>query len=340
MVLHFIVFFPALVTIKKIDWEDFIFNHFILVTINFLLFYVVAFYIMPVMDNFRKRWFVVLIASLLLAVLFTYLRFRVEMYRTDYLAAGNDTIPGASIPVDYGFFGSLFGVYLQLHILTNVSIVVVAFAYRLLLLWFQQNKIRTELENQKLHAELSFLKMQINPHFLFNALNNIYSLAVTENSKKTGGSILKLSELIRYMLYEKEDNESKVSLQKEIHYINNYLDLEKLRHPGDIHVNFYIEGEADEKRIAPLLLFPIIENAFKHGILTEKNKPVNISLNISEHSMKFSISNFKNVYQKPEVGGIGLQNVKKRLDLIYGPNYKLDIHEDEQRFTTDLQLPL
>ena len=332
MVLHFIVFFPALIN-SKIVWEAFIFDHVILVTTNFLLFYVVAFYIMPLMGNFRKKWFAVLIASLLLAVLFTYFRFRIEIYRADYLV-------GKPLPGDYDFFGNRFGSYFQLNVLTNVSLVVIAFAYRLLLVWFQQDKIRAELENQKLQAELSFLRMQVNPHFLFNALNNIYSLAVIEGSKRTSDSIMKLSEVIRYMLYEKEDSESKVSLMKEIHYINSYMDLENLRHPGDVHVNFSIEGEVDGKRIAPLLLIPLIENAFKHGTITGKDKSVNIRLKISGHTMNFSISNYKHGNQKPDVGGIGLQNVKKRLDLIYGASYQMDIREDEQRFAVNLQLPL
>src|SRR5437764_6663610 len=178
--------------------------------------------------------------------------------------------------------------------------------------------------------------MQINRHFLFNALNNIYSLAVIEDSKRTGGSILKLSELLRYMLYEKEDNESKVSLDREIHYINSFIELEKLRHEGGIYVNFSIEGEVDGKRIAPLLLSPLIENAFKHGILTEKNKPVNIDLKISDQNLQFSISNFKSTYEKANIGGIGLVNVKKRLDLLYGKKYNLDIQQTEDRFSVDL----
>jgi LytS/YehU family sensor histidine kinase len=182
--------------------------------------------------------------------------------------------------------------------------------------------------------------MQVNPHFLFNALNNIYSLAVIEDSKMTGNSILKLSDLLRYMLYEKEDTESKVSLDREIDHINSYIDLEKLRHLGQMYVNFSIEGDVNGKRIVPLLLFPLLENAFKHGILTEKDKPVSIDLKITDRHLEFAISNFKNNYQKDTVGGIGLQNVKKRLDLIYGEAYKFDIDQGEDRFTVNLLLPL
>ena len=239
-----------------------------------------------------------------------------------------------------GFFSYRFRGYSQLHVLTNVSVVVVAFAYRLLLLWFQQEKIRKELENEKLQAELSFLKMQVNPHFLFNALNNIYSLSVMEKSNKTGQSIMKLSELMRYVLYEKEDAENRVSLDKEIRHINSYIDLEKLRHAGDIYINFSIEGETSDKRIAPLLLFPLIENACKHGVLSDLQKPVTINLKITDHQLHFTIDNYINAYQKDSVGGIGIQNVQKRLGLLYGNKYSFQVNHTGDKFFVNLHLPL
>ena len=244
------------------------------------------------------------------------------------------------LPESLGIFSYRFGNYFNRQILTNVSVVVVAFAYRLLLLWFQQEKLRKELENQKLKAELSFLKLQVNPHFLFNALNNIYSLSVMEKSTKTGQSVMKLSELMRYVLYEKEDAQNRVSLDKEIRHINSYIDLEKLRHPGDVYINFSIEGEINGKRIVPLLLFPLIENACKHGILSDAQKPVDINLKVTDHQLNFSIENTINSYQKDDVGGIGLPNVHKRLDLLYGKKYTLDVSKAADRFIVNLQLPL
>ena len=294
------------------------------------------------MDAFKKKWFWMVIAALVLAIAFTYLRFRVEMYHADR-AMRNTAFAKfirRSPHESYAFFSYRFRTYFQINILTNVSIVVVAFAYRLLLIWLQQEKIRAELQNQKLRAELSFLKMQVNPHFLFNALNNIYSLSVIENTKRTSSSILKLSELMRYMLYEKEDAENKVSLDKEINHINSYIDLEKLRYGQDIHVDFSIEGNVNGKRVAPLLLFPLIENAFKHGVLTEKEKPLTIELNITNDQLKFRIENFNNHYQKDKAGGIGIQNVKKRLDLIYGGNYQLDVDHTKLKYIVNLNLPL
>jgi len=344
LVLHFIAFLPTLVNMKlSAIWESFLFNHLVLVTINFLLFYIVAFYIMPGMATLQQKWLWLVASSLLLAIIFTYLKFRLETSFTEYLMNKNpmfNKFPRKPVSGSAGIFSYRFRSYFDRQILTNVSVVVVAFAYRLLLLWFQQEKIRKELENQKLQAELSFLKLQVNPHFLFNALNNIYSLSVMEKSNKTGQSIMKLSDLMRYVLYEKEDAENRVSLDKEIRHINSYIDLEKLRHPGDVYINFSIEGDTNGKRIVPLLLFPLIENACKHGILTDAQKPVDINLKVTDHQLNFSIENSINSYQKDEVGGIGLPNVQKRLDLLYGKKYSLDVSKAANRFIVNLQLPL
>ncbi len=295
------------------------------------------------MATLQQKWLWLVASSLLLAIIVTYLKFRLQAYFTEYLMNKNqmfNKFPRKASTDSLGFFSYRFRSYFQLHILTNVSVVIVAFAYRLLLLWFQQEKIRKELENQKLQAELSFLKMQVNPHFLFNALNNIYSLSVMEKSNKTGQSIMKLSELMRYVLYEKEDAENRVSLDKEIRHINSYIDLEKLRHPGDVYINFSIEGDTNGKRIVPLLLFPLIENACKHGILTDAQKPVDINLKVADHQLNFSIENSINSYHKDEVGGVGIPNVQKRLDLLYGKKYSLDVSKTTNRFIVNLQLPL
>jgi two-component system LytT family sensor kinase len=171
-------------------------------------------------------------------------------------------------------------------------------------------------------------------------LNNIYSLTVIEKSKKAGDSVLKLSEMMRYVLYEQEDEENKVSLDTEIKQLNNYIDLERLRHTGDLNMRFSVEGDTAGKRIAPLLLFPLLENAFKHGILSDPQKPLLIDLKIDGQQLIFTIQNFKNNYQKDKAGGIGLHNVKKRLELLYNNNYSFTTREDEHEFFVELKLPL
>lgn len=343
LALHFIAFLPTFVNITIIQWESFAFAHFLIPTLSFLLFYIVAFFIIPKMATLEKRWFWIVAASMILAIILTYLKFRLQTYMNEYLLDKStmfNKFPRRIATDSLGPFSYRFRSYFQLNILTNVSVVVVAFAYRLLLLWFQQEKLRKELENQKLKAELSFLKMQVNPHFLFNALNNIYSLAVMEKSKKTGESIMKLSDLMRYVLYEKEDEENKVSLEKEIRHINSYIDLEKLRHLGDVNINFSIEGSINGKRVAPLLLFPLIENACKHGILTDTQKPVDIHLKTNDQHLDFTIENYINTYEKDKTGGIGIQNVQKRLELLYGKKYSLDVNQNGEKFIVHLHLPL
>jgi LytS/YehU family sensor histidine kinase len=271
-----------------------------------------------------------------------YLKFRLEAWRMDKLFTSKFMVgPSHAKPVkeELNFFSYRFRTYFQSNVLYNISIVIIAFAYRIYVNWMHQEKISKDLENQRLKAELSFLKMQINPHFLFNALNNIYSLIVIDHSERAGNSIMKLSEIMRYVLYEKEDAAHKVSLDKEINQLNNYIDLERLRHGDNMHFNFSVEGEIIDKRIAPLLLFPILENAFKHGLLSDPEKPVTAELKV-DNQIHFLVRNFKTNYCKDGVGGIGVKNVSKRLDLIYNDRYTFDIQETENEFIVSLALPL
>lgn len=151
---------------------------------------------------------------------------------------------------------------------------------------------------------------------------------------------MKLSELIRYMLYEKEDEQYKVSLDKEINHINSFIDLQKLRHDGDTHIQFSIEGYTGDKKVPPLLLFPLIENSFKHGILQDAEKPVCIQLKVTGNQLIFAISNYKNNYLKDHTGGIGLANVRKRLSLLYPDQHVFTIAQAEDNFSVELKLPL
>jgi len=344
IVLYFLSYLPTLLNSSRILWEGVLHHYVVMASINFVLFYLVAFYLLPRIGIKEKRWIWLTAICIVLVLAFTFLKFRVENYRAERLMEQTmfKTTPSKKIAskASLSFFSYQFRIYLQTNIYTTLSIIFIAFAYRLMMAWWLQEKIRKDLENQKLQAELSFLKMQVNPHFLFNALNNIYSLAVLEKSRKTGDSIMKLSELMRYVLYEKEDEQHRVSLDKEIRHINSYIDLEKLRHAGDIYIDFSIEGEVNGKRVAPLLLFPLIENACKHGILTDPEKPVNIQLKIMDHQLHFAIENYVNTYFKDKVGGIGLQNVKKRLELLYNKNCSFEVSKTDDRFIVNLQLPL
>jgi two-component system, LytTR family, sensor kinase len=203
--------------------------------------------------------------------------------------------------------------------------------------WFVNEKIKTTLENEKLSAELAFLKSQINPHFLFNTLNNIYSLAY-QQSDKTPAAILKLSEIMRYMLYE--SNDDKVDLSKEIRYLENYIELQRLRFKNQTFVNLKICGDAGNQKLMPLVLISFVENAFKHGVADDESHPINISISIEPFRLKFTVDNKVNNLNKDETGGIGLINVKRRLDLFYKDHYKLIVNNELGIHSSELVLDL
>lgn len=323
------------------NWSYFLFTYGLLGSINFLLFYLMAFFIIPKLFVQQKKISALALTCITAAALFTFIKYKVEVWNFTlrFEEAKRTAVPVNAFPT-LPLRPPRFLSYFRTYIWFNFIIIIIAFAYQLALVWFKNEKIRKELENQKLQAELSFLKMQINPHFLFNALNNIYSLAVLEKTKRTGDNIMKLSELIRYMLYEKEDEQYRVSLDKEISHINSFIDLQKLRHEGDIYIQFSIEGYTPDKKIPPLLLFPLIENSCKHGVLHDCHKPVIIQLTIADNQLAFSIHNYKNNYLKDQTGGIGLVNVRKRLALLYPGSHNFALHETEQDFSVELQLPL
>lgn len=205
--------------------------------------------------------------------------------------------------------------------------------------WFINEKVRKNLENEKLSAELAFLKSQINPHFLFNSLNNIYSLAY-QRSEMTPEAILKLSEIMRYML--QESNEVRVELSKEIRYLENYIELQKLRFKANAHVEMIILGEDDHMRqsIVPLILIAFVENAFKHGVASDPENPIRIAILVEKGRLEFTVTNKKSDQNKDEASGIGLNNVKRRLDLLYQGEYKLEIREKEKIYSCKLVLNL
>lgn len=204
-----------------------------------------------------------------------------------------------------------------------------------LLVNIQQKK---ELENEQLNAELSFLKAQINPHFLFNTLNGIYSLAHSR-SELTEQSILKLSQLLRYVLYDTSNE--KIPLSKDLDYINNYIYLQKLRLSKSITINYEILGEHTQLLIAPLLLINFIENAFKHGISYSGNSTVDIKIAIAGHYLTLTVrNNITNNQQVDNRSGIGLINTKRRLDLLYPGKYTLDIKNDNQNYIVHLKIEL
>lgn len=228
---------------------------------------------------------------------------------------------------------------------TDMSVLFSIFAiYWLFTTLFKLSKSWYQLqqhERNKLQFELNSLKMQINPHFLFNSLNSVYALARTKNDK-TPEVVLGLSELMRYMIYEVTDD--LVPLPKEIEAIEHYLDLQKLRVADGRNIKFEIEGDSSEILIAPLLFFPLIENSFKHGLTGSKKKGfVHLKIKIENRQVTFDIKNDKGLVdevEKGKYGGIGLENVRKRLALIYGAQADFSIKQDHETFTAKIIIKL
>lgn len=224
----------------------------------------------------------------------------------------------------------------ELYVITFVTAIKITFDF------LKEHQRVAKLERAQLETELLFLKTQISPHFFFNTLNNIYSLAV-ENSKKTPKIILKLSELMRYLLYETRSKRQ--SLENEILCIQNYLDLERVRHSDELEVDMSISGDIQDKEIAPILLLSFIENAFKHGVHKNIGEiKIDIDFTIRKDFLYFTITNPmpKETEHKDSINqsnGIGLENVKKRLELGYNKNdYKLIIRNKNNMFIVKLKI--
>lgn len=191
-----------------------------------------------------------------------------------------------------------------------------------------------ELALQSRQSELSFLRSQVNPHFLFNSLNNIYAL-VYERSTQSLPAIAGLSELLRYMLY---DNKEKVPLEKELEYIRKYIELQKLRFDHPIKTDLQVSGPAEDIQVPPLLLIPFIENAFKHGDFSANGQGFTAVVRCTATALYFYCHNTKGKGEKDAGGGIGLTNIKRRLQLLYPGKHALDIQDDKNTFTVNVEL--
>jgi sensor histidine kinase YesM len=194
-------------------------------------------------------------------------------------------------------------------------------------------------EKEKVNAELAFLKAQINPHFLFNTLNNIYSMAIVKN-EKTPFAIEMFSNLMRFVIFETQHDY--VPLSVKIEYINTYIELQKLRLSSSVTVNYKISGNAGSLQIAPLIMMPFIENAFKFGVSTEKESVITIKIDILDDELNFYASNSKNHSMERENGPsqLGIGTTIKRLQLIYPGRHTLKINENDQEYNVELNLHL
>ncbi|NOT92931.1 sensor histidine kinase [Ferruginibacter sp.] len=235
------------------------------------------------------------------------------------------------------FEGTTIGYYIYDNIYYGGLLIIMS-----ILFWILDDNIKSQKEKyllleEKKTAQLAFLKNQVNPHFIFNTLNNIYSL-VSSKSDKALPSIEKLSHLMRYMY--KDSDAEQVSLQREIEYINSFIELQTIRLSNKDSIHYSFEGNITQQTIAPLLLIPFIENMFKHGILNNPDKPLQIKINVQENKLTLSTSNCINNNSKDNSSGIGLNNVKRRLELLYPDQHILQLQQDENMYHCNLQINL
>ncbi len=245
-----------------------------------------------------------------------------------------------------GFTGGTGFMYTTRYVVqvvtTNLFIVIFLAMIRFAVDWFEFEARQKSVENERLTAELNFLKAQINPHFLFNTLNNLYYLAYSKSSKTTE-VIAKLSQMMRYMIYD--SNYPLVPLSKEIEYMENYISLERLRLNEQIPITFEVRGgNAGDFLITPLIFITFLENAFKHGV--SNNNPqawVRVSIELRADECVYCVENSKIPSVKPEAGqksGIGLQNVRRRLELSYPEKHRLTVEDKEDRYSVELTIKL
>lgn len=236
--------------------------------------------------------------------------------------------------------GQKYFIYFLKQIIMAVRYVLTAFLLKITVDYYEQKETIKRIELEKTIAELNFLKAQVNPHFLFNTLNNLYALII-EKSEKSGECVLKLADILKYILAE--GKEDKVSLKKELLLLENYIELEKLRKP-DADVCFTTELNTNSYLITPLLLLPFVENSFKHGLNTvEKNGFIHLHIKAIDKFLNLSIEN--NIPPADNTvavqsHGIGIENVRKRLDLLYPNRYQLLIEKSRNSFLINLQLQL
>jgi hypothetical protein len=310
---------------RGIDWGQLFTSATTQLFFTVLIAYLNYFYTWPRFLQSKNLWRYIAEFSIPFALLITA---RVHLQR--YL------IDGYTHKVDY-FYSSFFIVQI-----TAITLFIVLFVgmLRFAVDWFEFEARKKEVENERLTAELNFLKAQINPHFLFNTLNNLYYLAYTK-SENTTEVIAKLSQMMRYMIYD--SNHARVLLNKEIEYMQNYISLERLRLNNQIPINFKIEGNTENISIAPLIFITFLENAFKHGVSNNNPKAwVDIVIQLSGNECTYTVKNSKakDGGNRTEKSGIGLQNVERRLQLSYPDEYKIKVEENDDFYFVQVNLTL
>lgn len=283
------------------------------------LFYFNAFLLVP--KVLYRRGFLIFLLSAVISILFL----AVFVFGINHL-----------FPAGHPFH---FDHILLVLLFQGVFVLAISTSYRMFRDRANAEKVMKEKETENLKTELSFLRSQVSPHFMFNVLNNVVSLS-RKKSDLVEPVVIKLSHLLRYMLYESD--EEQVSLEKELEYLQNYVDLQMLRFGDDVKLNMNIANSPGGS-IEPMLLIPFVENAFKHGVVLIDKPQIDISVSGSGHNLEFSVKNKFNDKvneEKDRNSGIGLNNVKRRLNLLNKDKHTLEVKQEGEWFSVKLTLIL
>ena len=280
----------------------------------------------------KRKWLIYVALTLLLCKICVNISMIIYWYICIPLRTGN--LPAPKWEMLYTITPIQVGIFFAMLTISSLAVSI-----EFLKKWYIENDRNQKIEKEKMVMELEMLKAQVHPHFLFNTLNNLYSLTLT-HSDSAPVVVTHLSGLLRYMLYE--CNEKEVPLNNEIAALKKYTELEKLRYGNRLDISFSCTGQTSHLVIAPLLLIPFVENSFKHGVSEQLDQCwINLHLHAEHDVFTFNLSNSCSNEQKcASTGGIGLNNIKKRLDLIYAGQYDLNISEQEEMYVVKLTMQL
>jgi|SRR6185437_7989798 len=293
------------------------------------LFYLHTYVIYPVRDKKNGKWYYSLILLACVAVFFIlqmlFAREISPLSRQRGLLYLNSKLNPVRI---FSIFPFIFVIFLS-------------YCYRLYIDKIRQNSLMKELETVHLKTELDFLRSQISPHFMFNLMNTLVSMA-RKKSELMEPSLISLSQMMRYMLYDSDG--AQISLDKEIEYLKNYVNLQLLRFGDDIRFNLFLSGNFEGYKMEPMLLIPFVENAFKHGVGTIKEPLIDVSVDMDDkkHVLRMMVMN--SINEKMDISdkgsGIGLSNVYRRLELLYPDKHSITVTQKAELFIVNLEISL
>jgi two-component system LytT family sensor kinase len=319
--------FDTSLTVKHFAFSDYLIVSTAYTLISAFIFY--GSYLAVAGLLFSKRYiFRAILNATGIFILTVILRYLIEFYFLKPVI-GFDNYKGSTPALNY-YVSNIFFFYMPSYFMYGIM-------YYFIENWFITSQHQQEILKEKLTAELVFLRSQINPHYLFNTINDIYTLTY-QKADEAPDALLKLSEVLRYMLHESQTE--MMPLENEVIYLENVIELQRISAKRKAFIRFNVEGNIAGIRVPFLLFIAFVENAFKHGILADPENPVEINLTTHANFLTFSCSNKKAHSIKDRTGGIGLNNVKRRLELLHSGQYQLDLIDEEGFYRVKLKLNL